>query len=123
MNDYAFSDISSDFPPGYVDPDEDLVTTAQIVAQETDDLSKTILGKVFTIDFLLKHILNANLKRRGNLGIVSPDNTFVSNEQFWKGFYIEGQSRAFRWVRLESFQLTDWFPRSPGLSSSLSERA
>jgi len=66
------------------------------------------------LDFILKHLQNINLHRPGVTSEVTPDQTFTSNEQFWKKFLKEVPS-AFRWVKLNHFQLVDWFPRTPGL--------
>jgi hypothetical protein len=44
----------------------------------------------------------------------APDHTFVSNDQFWQAI-LTYEATPLSWIELPSFQLCDWFPRSPGL--------
>lgn len=64
--------------------------------------------------FLLQHIQNFNLKRRGRKENDAPDLRFASNEEFWNSL-INSDRVALRWVELRHFQIVDWFPRTPGL--------
>lgn len=64
--------------------------------------------------FLLDHLKNANLQRQGSTDLSASDMVFGSNEAFWQQV-MRRSWMGLRWVKLENFQITDWFPRTPGL--------
>lgn len=66
------------------------------------------------INFLLEHFKNANLQKPGTFQQNETDFCFNSNEDFWK-VLIRERNTAFKSLRLESFRIVDWFPRTPGL--------
>lgn len=64
--------------------------------------------------FLLEHLKNANLQKRGETVSTASDFEFNSNQNFWREV-LGGQRLALRWVELIDFKIVDWFPRTPGL--------
>jgi hypothetical protein len=63
---------------------------------------------------LREHFRHINLLKPGEVSGNVPDVTFTTNEGFWQSF-IRGRHRALEWVRLEGFQVVDWYPRAPGV--------
>jgi hypothetical protein len=64
--------------------------------------------------FLLEHLKNANLHRKGISKIGSTDKKFRSNEEFWN-IILRDYEAPPNWVELSRFQIVDWFPRTPGV--------
>ena len=64
--------------------------------------------------FLHDHLRHANLQRQGNTATTAPDLRCTSNEDFWNQILRSWQP-GLRWVELVHFQVTDWFPRTPGV--------
>src|SRR6266487_120016 len=65
-------------------------------------------------DFLVRHLKSTNLRRRGTYVERTPDLQFASNAEFWK-YFLDQPHRNMRWIKLDGFQLIDWYPRAPGL--------
>ncbi len=72
------------------------------------------LNEDLAIQFLLDHIRNANLQRTADAQAHAPDLVFSSNRDFWMSV-LNSSHTALKWVSLLHFQITDWFPRTPGL--------
>lgn len=75
------------------------------------------LGGRYTQQFLSDHLRNANLHQQGSINIEAKDLRFNTNEDFW--YKVLPTTREtnriwLRWVELSGFQITDWFPRTPG---------
>lgn len=66
-------------------------------------------------EFLIDHLKNANWQREGTVNQDAQDVKFSSNEQFWEAVLFSRRGIGLRWVELIDFQVTDWFPRTPGL--------
>lgn len=66
------------------------------------------------LKFLFDHLKNANYQKNGKAVRSTNDLVCSSNEDFWRPI-IESPQPALRWVRLVHFQVTNWFPRTPGL--------
>lgn len=83
---------------------------------EQDDTKPAIAGldEERVVQFLLEHLRNANLKRRGSTQTNALDFHVTSNEGFWEKLLYE-RNMTLRWVELSRFQIVDWFPRTPGL--------
>lgn len=64
--------------------------------------------------FLIDHIKKANWQREGKVSSDGQDMRFASNEDFWSEAIFR-RRMGLRWVKLINFQITDWFPRTPGL--------
>lgn len=64
--------------------------------------------------FLLDHLSYANVLGPTQSSVGTKHLVFRSNEEFWAAVLHE-DIRDFHTVTLESFQLVDWYPRSPGL--------
>lgn len=67
--------------------------------------------------FLIEHLINANLQRQGTTPTTAPDFRVTSNEEFWKKLLYE-RYFSVRWIELSHFQIIDWFPRAPGVYHS-----
>jgi hypothetical protein len=72
------------------------------------------LNEDLAIQFLLDHIRNANLQRPADTQDHAIDLAFSSNRDFWMTV-LNSSHPALKWVSLLHFQITDWFPRTPGL--------
>lgn len=81
-----------------------------------DDRGPAIAGLNvhLAVQFLLEHLSNANLQRRGNTQTNALDFHVTSNEGFWEKL-INERKVTLRWIELSHFQIVDWFPRTPGL--------
>lgn len=85
------------------------------MATETHDKGvMTRLDPEFVTQFFFNHFSMTNLLREANPVNTAPDVSFNSNDEFWHAILHQGV-KALSWVELQSFQLCDWFPRSPGL--------
>ena len=65
------------------------------------------------VQHLIEHLRSANWWMPGETARQAEDQTYTSNEEFWAVF-LEKPSVRMEWVKLPRFQVTDWFPRSPG---------
>ncbi len=65
-------------------------------------------------EFLAYHLQNANLLQHPDHRNADGEREYGSNVEFWREV-IDGSISALRWVRLVNFQISGWFPRSPGL--------
>lgn len=65
-------------------------------------------------EFLACHLQSANLLQRPSSREADGEREYGSNVEFWRDV-IDGSISALRWVRLANFQISGWFPRSPGL--------
>lgn len=64
--------------------------------------------------FIINHLSSTNLLRDATPAVSAPDNAFNSNDAFWKSI-LARNATALSWIELPSFQISDWYPRSPGL--------
>ena len=64
--------------------------------------------------FFVDHFKTLNLLRQGTVVQEVPDFLFKTNREFWRSVIYENV-RALHWVTLENFQISGWYPRSPGL--------
>jgi len=63
---------------------------------------------------LVYHLLNANYKNLAPPNEIQPDLSFNSNSGFWKKIIDWGRA-PMKFIQLKKFQITDWFPRTPGI--------
>lgn len=73
------------------------------------------------LSFIYDHLGNQRLvhpQKQAEIKNVT-DKSFHKNEEFWTEILNTTRYYNYRNVVLEGFQITDWFPRSPGLTYTL----
>ena len=75
------------------------------------------LENIHVQSYMVEHLSNINLILQPNEAEASTqdDLTFLSDSDFWKTFLNTQHLSSMRWVKLIGFQISDWFPRTPGL--------
>jgi hypothetical protein len=70
-----------------------------------------------TREYLLQLLASANLQSPGRSEEQAPDVRVRTNMDFWKLFVHDyGTPKPIlKWISIEDVQLTDWFPRTPGI--------
>lgn len=64
--------------------------------------------------FILNHLSSVNLLVAAESLQQAADRTFRSNAEFWQAV-LSADAPPLSWIELPSYQVCDWFPRSPGL--------
>ena len=83
----------------------------------TFSIGSKIAAWVNTSEFeahLLSFLSLAAYRLSGKTGRETADRRFRGNDDFWTAM-LEIYRVETNWIKLQRFQLTDWFPRSPGI--------
>ncbi len=66
-------------------------------------------------EYIMQLLQSANIQNKPRVAEDASDFTVRSNDGFWQLLMSRRTRPLLKWVVLEGFQLTDWYPRTPGV--------